>query len=1809
MFNKKILIIFLSIFSVAFGQAERIVSSANSAGFELTVKAPVMKTVVEQYGNNKVLDYTSYTNVDAPGSFKTPYDELVIAIPAGSTPKITIGAVHKKVYANSILKLNQTVILSKDSSIVLRDVPFIQSKRIAAEPEIEIKNTFWFRDFYCVRVRVRLSEYNYGSNSVEEVTNYKLNVSLDKNISAQKSPVVIRSEMDKSVKSFLANADIAEQFRANPPAVKDDTTGAWIHWGKDYVKIGVADDRIYRITKRALDSIGVSTSGISFSTFQLFEKGKELPLYIPASEDYIEFYGHKNYNPISPRIVNPDSLPYNELMDRFTDTTIYFLTWGYQAGIRAAAVDAAPVAGITDTLNYYNELIHFEQNTVYQEVSVDELKNQDPERLDSKSNFGAYLAWFIGDLKYDFYPTDVVAGKKAGMYSRLLSSGSSVPKNSHVITFGFKKFPALSSDTTLYYLNKLQSVDRNQRVVLGGQFLSDSLSTGKNTLVLRSYDNGTNPNLLLFDWYEVEYPRSIKANNDSLFFAIKDSIAIQKRIVKITNVKSDAVNLVLYRVKPDIARITNYQKTGTNIYFTDSVGLGYAYYLFPTSNIKGPDYLHKKQFANLRSTSRKGEYIGITHPSLFTTATSYLAFIHQNYTNVSNAPIDTALIVVDDIFDEFAYGYPDPASIRSFLHSAFVNWQSPKPAYLNLIGSACYDYKRYYNKNKGLPEKPNLVPSFGEPVSDAWFTMWDDANTLIQQMLVGRIPSETEADLNRYLSKHAKYINQRYNLWNKRAIFFSGGDGNDSLQLAQLKLVNDIIALSYVDQPPTSLNYDHFYKTYSPSSDFGPYEPLYVRRAIEKGGLFISYIGHSGTRTWDNSIDNPDQLLNTDPLDGKYPLVTDFGCSTNKFAEPDVDSFGGLFVNDGQTIAYIGNSSLGFTPTSTTVPILFYGKILQDTVTCIAEAHFKAKIAMFNTLGNTGWYRVFALTNVMLGDPIVKICLPVKPNLTLAATDISLLNTSPNDQMDSLGIKLHVYNYGTVVSDSFNIKVSHAFEKSNKDTTIVSVYRMKVPNFVDSLTFYIRIKNAPGQHTLAVQLDPEGAIKELYTDDNKQAITFNVASLSLKPLSFHNFPAAITPLVKVLNTTSAVTSIKPEIIVEYDTVSTFSSSYKRSMNVPWDTFYTKISFSGLSNKRYWSRFRVNQADTLWSSVAQIYKTDKDASFLIEDFKSFDALEKSNVTFDGGIKLSKDSIFIRVESSGGNYIKYGSINKNGINIINNTFAWGVGIAVFDPVTFNVDTAKTFDYGNNHSEVNQLARLIESIPTGKIVCACVIDDGTGAFGSDASLGDTLASAMKKLGSTLFAKLSAREPWVLISKKGIAGAVFEAKESNTFQGVLKADTVFIKNNNSGYFITPQIAQTGKLQELNFSATAPAGSSVQVRPVVTTTSGITDTLSKLTLTVPQANSYHADLSSINTTLYSQIGFIADITQGADGTSPLVNSFALQYAGLPELGVNYQGAAVPSDTFYISKTSSLNIVVTNAGSISADSVKIVVREMPKDSVLDSRMFTSIPADAKVRYTIPYEPALGDAHRQFVIAIDPDNKIKEYYKDNNSYSLPFYVSVDTTLKPELRVFFDSLQIFDGGFVAQQPSIRIEFHDPSLERIDTNYAKVSFKIYLDDNLIGYSNPKLSFQFQDANPKMIARFTPTLDNGEHTLKIEALSLNLKDTVKSVQSFLVNEDLTVSSVYNYPNPIKEKTNFTFQLSQIPDELSIKIYTVAGRLIKVIKKSADELNVGFNKKIEWDCRDEDGDVIANGVYLYRLTVKKDGKSVTGIYKLAIIR
>ncbi|MDP7036941.1 MAG: C25 family cysteine peptidase [Candidatus Marinimicrobia bacterium] len=101
------------------------------------------------------------------------------------------------------------------------------------------------------------------------------------------------------------------------------------------------------------------------------------------------------------------------------------------------------------------------------------------------------------------------------------------------------------------------------------------------------------------------------------------------------------------------------------------------------------------------------------------------------------------------------------------------------------------------------------------------------------------------------------------------------------------------------------------------------------------------------------------------------------------------------------------------------------------------------------------------------------------------------------------------------------------------------------------------------------------------------------------------------------------------------------------------------------------------------------------------------------------------------------------------------------------------------------------------------------------------------------------------------------------------------------------------------------------------------------------------------------------------------------------------------------------------------------------------------------------------------------------------------------------------------------------------------------------------------------------------------------------------LSGSGLKLFNVYNYPNPFKDDTQFTFEITENA-QVSITIYTLGGTKIKVIP--SDNYPGGYHH-VYWDGKDAFGKDLSNGVFIYRINAKGNNETITKFNRLAVIK
>ncbi|MGQ9708358.1 MAG: C25 family cysteine peptidase [bacterium] len=214
----------------------------------------------------------------------------------------------------------------------------------------------------------------------------------------------------------------------------------------------------------------------------------------------------------------------------------------------------------------------------------------------------------------------------------------------------------------------------------------------------------------------------------------------------------------------------------------------------------------------------------------------------------------------------------------------------------------------------------------------------------------------------------------------------------------------------------------------------------------------------------------------------------------------------------------------------------------------------------------------------------------------------------------------------------------------------------------------------------------------------------------------------------------------------------------------------------------------------------------------------------------------------------------------------------------------------------------------------------------------------------------------------------------------------------------------------------------------------------------------------------------------------------------------------------------------------------------------------------------------------------------------STLSTPLYLSVEPapftdSQPPEVSLFADNvrLKLNDTTRVPKRFTLRGFVSDPAgiLLIPDPSYG-LRFFIGDPSNRVDLAD---HFSY-DGNSAVSGRFSypVELDNQNDSLIIIASDNYLNRTWRVYHLKTDRrEELRLDSCLIYPNPVEEKAWFTFILTG-PATVTVKVFTIAGRLVRVL--GPKECSFGYNQ-IEWDGRDRDNNLLASGVYLYKIDAR----------------
>ena len=235
---------------------------------------------------------------------------------------------------------------------------------------------------------------------------------------------------------------------------------------------------------------------------------------------------------------------------------------------------------------------------------------------------------------------------------------------------------------------------------------------------------------------------------------------------------------------------------------------------------------------------------------------------------------------------------------------------------------------------------------------------------------------------------------------------------------------------------------------------------------------------------------------------------------------------------------------------------------------------------------------------------------------------------------------------------------------------------------------------------------------------------------------------------------------------------------------------------------------------------------------------------------------------------------------------------------------------------------------------------------------------------------------------------------------------------------------------------------------------------------------------------------------------------------------------------------------------------------------------------------------------------------------NNLLQFPFAVQSED-INPILDVTFNGQHILNNDIIAPTTEIIVTLKDENPYLVMSEDADTSlFGIYLTDP----DGEQFKIPFMNSNGEVIMQWIPAeMQNkkfkiiypkyfektGIYSLLVQGSdkSGNLSGDFEYKINFEVIHESAITEFLNYPNPFSTSTRFVFTVTgdELPDDILIQVMNINGKVVREITEGElGPIHVGRNiTDFAWDGKDQFGDQLANGIYLYRVQARLNGQNV----------
>lgn len=857
-----------------------------------------------------------------------------------------------------------------------------------------------------------------------------------------------RKSFQYKIEYVLSQKNSSQNFRSGSTSPMNE--GKWY-------KIGVTSTGIQKLNKSFFSNNNINISGVNPKNIRVFgypegmlpeNIGNSIPNSLTEIASFFEGESDNEFNDNDYLLFfakaangwefNSTNKTYKHEKHLYSDTAYYLINTG---SIPALRIATSPI--ITAPANISSSSYDF--HAFHEEDLTNLIKT-------GKDWFGEY---FDNKLKqnFQFSIPERSTGEKVHFETSMAIRSTLAPNNNV-----YFRANGINVHNRLNISNVNTSYTSNYAVIIND---ADSFDLSNNTLDFQiEYEQPVNGAVAWLDFIEIKAKCKLNFNNTSFIFS--DVSTIGAGNITEFSLSNTTSSTQIWDITNPYSPLEINKLFSSNISsFKSNTDSLKTFIAFNSNITKTPFYSTSVNNQNLTGLTDI-DYIILT-PKEFVSQSNKLANFHQQHSGLT-----TAVVELNQVYNEFSGGTPDIAAIRNFCKYLYDNASSTSTQlkYLLLMGDGSYDPKyRKFNNVDFIPtfQSNSSISPTASFTSDDYFGMLDDANGIYSagsavDIGIGRFPARNSSDATGFVNKVIHYANcqttqivspssniqtkKTYNDWKNKMLFVaddgSNSDGYTSAHLSQTEMIIN----SLLDEDSTfnvnKVYLDAYVKESTAGGGRYPDVNREIKEAMSEGAFFVSYIGHGGEVGWADervlTIENINAWNNIDGL----PLFLTATCEFSRFDDPERTAAGELVIlnPNGGAIAMLTTTRLVYGGLSNNIgfSINFFEKALNEYNGEMPRLGDVVRLTKgVSPLGSNYNNRKFAL----LGDPALKLAYPKYSVETTKINDVSILsNPDTLNALNKVKIEGRILdkNNNPVIMDGFIYPT--VFDKLNNLTTL-----------------------------------------------------------------------------------------------------------------------------------------------------------------------------------------------------------------------------------------------------------------------------------------------------------------------------------------------------------------------------------------------------------------------------------------------------------------------------------------------------------------------------------------------------------------------------------------------------------------------------------------------------------------------------------------------------------------------------------------------------------------------------------------------------